>query len=267
MKPMGRVLTIAGSDPSGGAGIQADIKTITALGGYATSAITTLTVQDTQKVYKVYPTPAEAVAEQIKAVLQDVGADAIKTGMLYSAEIITAIADTLDECCYDGPLVLDPVMVSTSGDRLLDEAAVDVMIERLFSRTSLITPNIPEVAVLTGTSISCEDDMIAAGEALIKLGAEAALLKGGHMDSERIVDVLVAKGTGPLRIEVDKIDTRHTHGTGCTTASAIATLLAQGKSLEQAFSGAHAFVRRAIERAPGFGAGHGPLGHAVAGAS
>lgn len=262
-----RVLTIAGSDPSGGAGIQADIKTITALKGYAASAITTLTVQDTTKVYDVYPTPAEGVAAQIRAVLLDVGADAVKTGMLYSAEIIGAIADTLDECAYEGPLVLDPVMVSSSGDRLLNEDAVELMKERLFPRATVVTPNLPEIEVLIGMPALSEADMIEAGDAILNMGVGAVLLKGGHLEADRIVDILYQRGVAPVRIETDKLKTRHTHGTGCTTASALATFLAKGNTLEEAFKAAHAYVQRAIRMAPGFGAGHGPLGHALAGDS
>lgn len=264
---MGRVLTVAGSDPSGGAGIQADIKTITALQGYAAAAITTLTVQDTKKVYDVYPTPADGVSAQIRAVLLDVGVDAIKTGMLYSSEIIEAIANTLDECAFSGPLVLDPVMVSSSGDRLLNEDAVALMKERLFPRTTLLTPNLPELEVLTDIPVAGEADMIMAGDAILEMGVNAVLLKGGHLEAARIVDILYQRGAAPVRIETDKVDTRHTHGTGCTTASAVATLLAQGKTLEKAFKGAHAYVQRAIRLAPGYGAGHGPLGHALAGDS
>jgi hydroxymethylpyrimidine/phosphomethylpyrimidine kinase len=263
----GRVLVIAGSDPSGGAGIQADIKTITALKGYAATAITTLTVQDTKGVYGVYPTPALGVAEQVHVVLKDIGADCIKTGMLYSAEIIAAVADELDACNHRGHLVLDPVMVASSGDRLLNEDAVEQMVERLFVRASVVTPNIPELEALTGLSVGSEADMLKAGDKILDMGAKAVLLKGGHMHGDKFVDILHTGQGGPVRIEVTRLDTRHTHGTGCTTASALATLLAQGLPLDEAFSKAHAYVQRAIRLAPGFGAGHGPLGHALAGES
>lgn len=259
----GRVLVVAGSDPSGGAGIQADIKTITALGGYAATAITALTIQNTQGVTDVLPVSADIVASQMKAVLSDVGADVIKTGMLHDIGIIEAFVDTLNATQYDGAVVVDPVMVATSGDHLLEDDAIDSLISELLPLATLVTPNIPEAAVLTGLEITTIDDMHKAGEALLKMGSDAVLIKGGHLPADVLVDILLTKDGEEMQIESSRLHTNHTHGTGCTLASAIATGLACGESMELAFSHGHAFVRAAIEKAPGFGKGNGPLGHAA----
>ena len=260
----GRVLIVAGSDPSGGAGIQADIKTVTALGGYAAAAITAITVQNTVTVKDVMPVAGSFVAAQMRAVLEDVGADCIKTGMLNNAEVIASITEELTDIGFAGPVIVDPVMVASSGRTLMAEDAIELLKSKLIPKATLLTPNLPEAELLTGLKIETVADMDDAGQAILKLGAEAVLMKGGHLDSEMLTDLLLTTAGERFVIETKKIDTRNTHGTGCTTASAIATFMAKGQTLEQAFRGAHAFVQKAIELAPGFGSGHGPLGHAEA---
>lgn len=258
----GRVLSVAGSDSGGGAGIQADIKTITALRGYGATAITALTAQNTLGVQEVLAVPAAFVAAQMRAVLDDIGADAIKTGMLGDAGIITAVADVL-AARPPIALVVDPVMVAKGGARLLDPNAIDVLRARLFSRASLITPNLPEAEALLGMRIGDEASMLQAGQALAAQSGAAVLMKGGHAPGDSVVDLLIAPA-GVWRFEDARQPGRHTHGTGCTLASAIATRLAQGADLLTAVSDARQFVQAAIAAAPGLGGGHGPLNHAVA---
>jgi hydroxymethylpyrimidine/phosphomethylpyrimidine kinase len=258
MPKLPRVLAIAGSDSGGGAGIQADIKTITALGGFATTAITAITAQNTLGVTAIETLSAGMVTAQIQAVLSDIGTDAIKTGMLANAEIIAAIADALT--ATSAPLVLDPVMIATSGARLIDPSALDQLAGRLFARAHVITPNIPEAEALTGLIIHDRASMLAAATNLLALGPQAVLIKGGHLPGEHVIDLLL-NHDGARWFEDPKIDTRHTHGTGCTLASAIATGVAQGMLLFDAVARARHYVRRAIETAPGFGHGHGPLNH------
>ncbi|MBL4790510.1 MAG: bifunctional hydroxymethylpyrimidine kinase/phosphomethylpyrimidine kinase [Kordiimonadaceae bacterium] len=261
----GRVLIVAGSDPSGGAGIQADIKTVTALGGYAAAAITALTVQNTVTVKDVMPVAGSFVAAQMRAVLEDVGADCIKTGMLNNVDVIASIVETLTKVNFAGPVIIDPVMVASSGRILMADDALELLKSDLIPKATLLTPNLPEAELLTGLKIETVADMEAAAKTILKLGAKAVLVKGGHLDSELLTDLLLTAEGERFVIETKKIDTRNTHGTGCTTASAIATFMAKGQALEQAFRAAHAFVQVAIKLAPGFGAGHGPLGHAEAG--
>lgn len=256
----GRILIIAGSDSGGGAGIQADIKTVTALGGYAATAITALTVQDTVTVHDVHDVPAHIVAEQIRVVLQDIGADAVKTGMLHRADIIHAVADALAAHAPDIPLVVDPVMVAKGGARLLQPDAAEALRTRLIPRAAVITPNLPEAEVLSGLKVAVEADMPAAAAWLLQLGPRAVLLKGGHLPGTKLVDLL-AHGGQIDRFENSRIDSTSTHGTGCTLASGIATGLAFGLPLKEAVMQARAYVRKAIETAPGFGKGHGPLNH------
>lgn len=257
----GRVLIIAGSDSGGGAGIQADIKTVTALGGYAMTAITALTAQDTRTVHAIHDVPAEFIALQLRIVLEDLGADAVKTGMLHRADIIDAVVDALDRHAPDVPLVVDPVMVAKGGAALLQPAAADALRKRLIPRATVITPNLPEAEVLSGLTVAVESDMAPASEQLLQLGPQAVLLKGGHLPGEDLVDLL-RDSRGAQRYQDRRIDTTSTHGTGCTLASAIATGLAFGLSLRDAVAQARAYVRKAIETAPGFGHGHGPLNHA-----
>jgi len=255
----GRVLVIAGSDSGGGAGIQADIKTITALGGYAATAITAVTVQNTLGVTGVHPIPLEVIAAQARAVLDDIGADAIKTGMLGDAAVVETVAAAIDHA-GEVPVVVDPVMVAKGGAPLLAEAAIGAVKALMIPRAALLTPNAPEAAALTGLTVETTDDLRRAGEALLGLGAKAVLMKGGHVAGERVVDVLMTVA-GETTFEGERIETRHTHGTGCTLASACATGLAQGLALEEAVARAWNYVHEAMLRAPGFGAGHGPLDH------
>ena len=248
----GRVLVVAGSDSGGGAGIQADIKTVTAL-----------TAQNTRGVAGVHAVPPDFVARQIQVTLEDLGADAVKTGMLGDAATVQAVADALDELAADVPWVIDPVMVAKGGGRLLRQDAIGILLARLVAKAAVVTPNLPEAAQLTGLTVETTDHMESAGRALLELGAKAALVKGGHLKGQRVVDVLVT-GQGTQRFESPRIDTRHTHGTGCTLASAVACSLAQGIGVEDAVRRARDFVLGAIRAAPGFGSGHGPLNHAHA---
>jgi hydroxymethylpyrimidine/phosphomethylpyrimidine kinase len=256
----GRVLAIAGSDSGGGAGIQADIKTIAALGGYAATAITALTAQDTLGVHEVLAVPPAFVARQIAVVLGDIGADAVKTGMLGDAATIEAVCDALAGCV--APLVVDPVMVAKGGARLLSSGAVAVLIARLLPLAAVVTPNLPEAEALTGLPIDDLAGMQRATEALLRMGAPAVLLKGGHLRGNTLTDLL-ATGAETEAFAAPRIASRHTHGTGCTLASAVATGLAQGMTLRDAVLRARAYVRAAIAGAPGYGGGHGPLNHGV----
>jgi hydroxymethylpyrimidine/phosphomethylpyrimidine kinase len=257
----GRVLVIAGSDSGGGAGIQADIKTITALGGYAATAITALTAQDTCGVHEVLPVPPAFVARQMRLVLGDIGADALKTGMLVSAPVIMAVAEVIEDSARDLPLVLDPVMVATSGDELLDMEAALALKTRLFPQARLLTPNIPEAEALTGLTIDSREAMERAALALLAMGPQAVLLKGGHGTGTQVLNVLAEQGRILAVSARERLEGRHSHGTGCTLASAIAIGLAQGLTLAAAVDRAERYVHEAIRAAPGFGAGCGPLDH------
>lgn len=258
----GRVLIVAGSDSGGGAGIQADIKTVTALGGYAATAITALTAQDTRTVHAVHAVPADFVAEQMRVVLADIGADCIKTGMIHSAPIIEAVAHAAAGYGEGIPLVVDPVLVAKGGASLLEASAMRALGTTLIGRADLVTPNIPEAERLTGLTIATVDDMARAAERIRELGPKAVLVKGGHLSSDEITDLLSHTG-GIERFHARRIESRHTHGTGCTLASAIATGLAQGMGLVDAVTRARRYLRSAIEAAPGYGAGHGPVNHGV----
>jgi len=258
---IGRVLIIAGSDSGGGAGIQADIKTVTALGGYAATAITAVTVQDTLGVHGVHPIPLEVIDAQARVVLEDIGADAIKTGMLASVETVELVARLLDDPAKAVPAVIDPVMVAKGGHSLLEDAAVMAVRSLLVPRAALLTPNAPEAEALTGIAVADVDGQRRAGEALLRMGTAAVLMKGGHVDGETVIDLLITP-TGETTFEGPRIDTRSTHGTGCTLASACAAGIAQGLRLEDAVARAWAYVAEAIRRAPGLGRGHGPLDHA-----
>jgi hydroxymethylpyrimidine/phosphomethylpyrimidine kinase len=258
MRPLGRVLIIAGSDSGGGAGLQADLKTVTALGGYAATAVTAVTVQNTLGVTGVHPIPPEVVAAQARAVLSDIGADAIKTGMLGEAAMVALVGQLLDEAGL--PVVVDPVMVAKGGAALLAPDAVAAVRDLLVPRAALLTPNAPEAEALTGLACASTDDLRRAGEALLAAGARAVLMKGGHVPGPRVVDLLMTPD-GETAFEGERIASRHTHGTGCTLASACAAGLAQGLTLTAAVARAWDYVHEAILRAPGFGAGHGPLDH------
>jgi len=256
----GRVLIVAGSDSGGGAGIQADVKTITMLGSYAATAITAITAQNTLGVSGVHVVPNEMIRDQIVSVITDIGADVIKTGMLVDKKVMICVADALKEHARDVPRVVDPVMVAKGGAPLMQEDAVEVLKERLITRDTLLTPNIPEAEVLIGRKIQSVDDMKAAATALSALGARAVLIKGGHLEGDRLIDILLDEGDFTLW-ETQRIQTRHTHGTGCTLASGIAAYLAQGHTIREAVDSARAFVLKAIDSAPGFGEGQGPLNH------
>ena len=257
--PRGRVLIIAGSDSGGGAGIQADVKTVTALGGYAATAITAVTVQNTLGVSGVHPIPLGVVEAQATAVLDDIGADAIKTGMLATAETVRLAARLIGHAGV--PAVVDPVMVAKGGASLLAEDAVEAVRSVLAPRAALLTPNAPEAEALTGVEVASLDGQRRAGEALLKLGCQAVLMKGGHVAGDVVVDLLLTPD-GETLFEARRIDTRHTHGTGCTLASACAVGLAQGLTLIEAVARARDYTLEAIRRAPGLGGGHGPLDHA-----
>jgi hydroxymethylpyrimidine/phosphomethylpyrimidine kinase len=259
IQAQGRVLIIAGSDSGGGAGVQADIKTVTMLGGYAATAITAITVQNTLGVQDVLKLPAELVTAQARAVLDDIGADAFKTGMLARRATVEAVADLLE--AYPGiPAVIDPVMIAKGGQALLSKGALDALINRLLPRADLLTPNAPEAEALTGVAVTNLDSQRRAAEALLAMGARAVLLKGGHIPGKQVIDLLATPG-GETLLEGPRLDTPHTHGTGCTLASACATGLAQGLSLAEAVARAWAYTAEAIRRAPGLGGGHGPLDH------
>jgi hydroxymethylpyrimidine/phosphomethylpyrimidine kinase len=253
-----RILIIAGSDSSGGAGIQADIKTATALGVYAMTAVTAVTVQDTTGVHAIHPIPSDIVRDQILACLNDIGADAIKTGMLGSAEMIKTVADTLSKHAKNVPLVIDPVMASTSGTQFLDDRAIEALKAHLLPLAMLVTPNIPEFAELTDADLADDAPPI---RALEHARIRAVLVKGGHDEGEEAIDTLIGSDGTVGEFRSPRIETRHTHGTGCTLSTAIACGLGEGMSLKDAVERAHVFVHEALRTAPGFGRGHGPLNH------
>ena len=260
-EPQGRVLVIAGSDSGGGAGIQADIKAVTAMGGFAATAVTAITVQNTLGVSAIHPVPLDIIRGQIETVLSDIGADVVKIGMLGSVEVVDLVADCLAACDLPIPLVLDPVMIATSGDALVDDGTETAIRDRLLPMASLITPNIPEAEALTGLEIGDVTAQLEAANRLVEMGARAALVKGGHLKGEAVTDVLVST-RGMELMERPRLPGRNTHGTGCTLASAIAGLLADGAALPDAVRRAGDYLHEAIARAPGFGAGHGPVNHA-----
>jgi hydroxymethylpyrimidine/phosphomethylpyrimidine kinase len=258
----GRVLIVAGSDSGGGAGIQADIKTVTALGGYAATAITAITVQDTQEVHAIHEVPPEIVRRQMEVVLDDIGADAIKTGMLHREAVLTTVADVLAAHRNGRPVVVDPVMVAKGGAPLLDPDTIALLRQRLLPLATVLTPNLPEAALLADMEITDEASVREAGRRLLASGPRAVLMKGGHDQGLQVRDLLMQRDADDRLFVSPRIDTRHTHGTGCTLASAIATRLAQGADIESAVSDARDYVLTAIRTAPGFGKGHGPLNHA-----
>jgi hydroxymethylpyrimidine/phosphomethylpyrimidine kinase len=256
----GRVLIVAGSDSGGGAGIQADIKTVTMLGAFAATAITALTAQNTEGVFGVLPIDPAFIRQQMEVVLDDIGADAIKTGMLHDAPVIETVTAVLEERAPSVPLVLDPVMVAKGGTPLIQTDAIETLKRRLAPRAAVLTPNLPEAEILCRQKISDLAAMREAARALLDLGCRAVLLKGGHLPGDTVHDLL-ATASGIREWQSRRIDSRHTHGTGCTLASAIAAGLAQGLGVETAVERARDYVQRAIAAAPGFGRGHGPLDH------
>jgi hydroxymethylpyrimidine/phosphomethylpyrimidine kinase len=257
-----RVLTIAGSDSGGGAGIQADLKTFAALGCYGMTAITAITAQNTMGVRAIHGIPASILKAQIEAVVDDIGVDAVKIGMLHSPEIVDVVAWAIDHYRLD-KVVLDPVMVATSGDTLVDQDTVAVLVRELFPRCAVVTPNLDEAALLLKHSIGGVDELDAAADDLLKLGAKAALLKGGHLAGDEVVDVLAVPGAKHLHLQSARIASRNVHGTGCTLSSAIAACLALGHDLEAAVQLARAYILNAIAAGATVrtGQGHGPLNH------
>ncbi|MEM8819871.1 MAG: bifunctional hydroxymethylpyrimidine kinase/phosphomethylpyrimidine kinase [Pseudomonadota bacterium] len=260
------ILSIAGSDPSGGAGIQADLKAIAANGGHGMAALTALTAQNTQEVRGVHLVPTDFVRAQIETVFADVRVDAVKLGMLATAEIAAAVADALEAEAARGnrpPVVLDPVMVASSGARLLDDAAVSTIIERLMPLATIVTPNLWELEVLTRLPKAQDRAQMAeAAEALLANGAPAVFAKGGHLKTDESPDLLLASGE-TVWLDAPRVATRNTHGTGCTTASSIATYLGHGRSLRAAVEAAKAYIAGAIAKADTLqvGQGHGPVHH------
>lgn len=256
----GRVLILAGSDSGGGAGIQADIKAVTMLGGFAATAITAITIQNTLGVHGVHPVPLDVIEAQAKVVLDDIGADALKTGMLGSVEVVETVAALIDYAAGI-PAVVDPVMIAKGGSPLLAETAVEAVRRLMIPRAFLLTPNAPEAEALTGLEVADLDGQRRAGEALLKMGAQAVLMKGGHVPGEMVIDLLLTADSETV-LESERVMSRHTHGTGCTLASACAAGIAKGLPLPIAVAEGWAYVAEAIRRAPGLGQGHGPLDHA-----
>ena len=258
MKPA-RVLIIAGSDSGGGAGIQADIKTVTMFGGFAMTAITAITAQNTAGVDEVMTVPADMVLKQIDAVVDDIGVDAVKIGMIGTAKTAAALADRLAE--IEAPIVFDPVMIATSGSRLADAATIAAF-ERLLGIATLATPNLPELEVLAGRRMRGEDDIVDAALSIHRRHGCAVLAKGGHGSGAVVTDLLARDGT-VVRRDTPRLNSADTHGTGCTLASAAAAGLGAGLPLDRAVQEALLFVQAALRAAPGFGEGHGPIGHTL----
>jgi hydroxymethylpyrimidine/phosphomethylpyrimidine kinase len=258
-----RVLTIAGSDSGGGAGIQADLKTFAALGCYGMSAVTALTAQNTRGVSAIHPVPPDFAAAQIAAVLEDIGADAVKIGMLFSADLIHAVAGELTRFGA-GRIVLDPVMVAQSGDRLLRDDAVEAMTAALMPLADVVTPNIPEAEVLLGRPLRGPDELRAAARELARHGSRSVLVKGGHLEGKASTDHLYLAGEERfVELSAERIASRNTHGTGCTLSAAIAAHLARGMGIEEAVRAAKEYISRAIDAGAGYslGRGHGPVHH------
>ncbi len=261
MQPKSRVLIIAGSDSSGGAGIQADIKTITALGSYAMTAVTAVTAQDTKGVKKITPISTKNVQKQITMVLDDIGSDAVKIGMLHNSSIVKCVYSILKKYKLKN-IVLDPVMVAKGGAKLINNSSIVYLKKLLLPLSNIITPNIPEAEILTGYSISSKEDMIKAAKKIISMGSKNVLLKGGHLKNKMIFDILASK-KGIRIFSKKKIKTKNTHGTGCTLSSALATCLSQKKNVLKSCKISLKYVDQAIVSAPGYGKGFGPLNHLV----
>ena len=259
MKPRSKILIIAGSDSSGGAGIQADIKTVTALGSYAMTAITAVTVQNTTGVKSILPITPKKISDQIEFTSKDIKPDAIKIGMLHSAEVIKSVIRSLDLIKVK-KIILDPVMIAKGGAKLIDDKAVDLLKNELIKKVTLITPNIPEAEILTNSKIKTKEDMILAASILINLGAKNVFIKGGHLDSKVVQDIFINKKEIML-IKNKRITTRNTHGTGCTLSSAISTFFACGKTLKRSCELATKYVNNSIRFNLSYGKGHGPINH------
>jgi hydroxymethylpyrimidine/phosphomethylpyrimidine kinase len=259
LKPKSKILIIAGSDSSGGAGIQADIKTVTALGSYAMTAITAVTIQNTTGVKSIVPIEAKEISSQIEFTSKDIKPDAIKIGMLHSAEVIKSVVRSLNLIKVK-KIVLDPVMIAKGGAKLIDDKAIKLLKNELIKKVSLITPNIPEAEILTDTKIKTKEDMIYAASILIKLGAKNVFIKGGHMQSKIVQDVFV-NNNEIMIIKNKRITTSNTHGTGCTLSSAITTFFSCGKTLKKSCELATKYVNNSIRSNLNIGKGHGPINH------
>ena len=259
MKPKSKILVIAGSDSSGGAGVQADIKTTTTLGSYAMTALTAVTVQNTTGVKAVIPIKPKEIEKQILFTCKDIKPNGVKIGMLHSSEVIKSVAKALNKV-NTSKIVLDPVMVAKGGARLIDKSAIKTLKNKLLKKAYLITPNIPEAEVLTKTKIKSLQDMIFAGNILLKFGVKNVLLKGGHRSSKYVEDVLLNKKEIKI-FKNKKIKTRNTHGTGCALSSAITTFLSCGKPLKRSCELGIRYVNHAIGSSPNYGKGHGPINH------
>ncbi len=259
MKPKSKVLIIAGSDSSGGAGIQADIKTVSVLGSYAMTAITAITSQNTTGVISILPVPAKEISKQIEFTSKDIRPDAIKIGMLHSARVINSVLKSLKKIKVK-KIILDPVMVAKGGTKLINDHSVEILKFKLIKKVSLITPNIPEAEILTKKKINNVEDMIDSGNILLKLGAKNVLVKGGHLNSRIIKDVFLNKKE-IFVYKNRKIISNNTHGTGCTLSSAIATYYSCGKTLKKSCEMAIKYVNQAIGTSPKYGKGHGPINH------
>lgn len=257
-----RVLTIAGSDSGGGAGIQADLKTMSALGCFGMSAITALTAQNTTGVRAIHAVPPQMLTDQIDAVVEDIGVDAVKIGMLHAPDIVAAVASAIDKHQLRR-VVLDPVMVATSGAVLIDNPAISALVEQLFPRVDIITPNLDEASLLVGRTLQSEQDMQQAAHQLQEMGAAAVLLKGGHLQGDTVSDLFLSREGQPQWLRAPRIHSHNTHGTGCTLSSAIASHLALGHSLTEAIAQAHRYIRQALQSGAAVRTGHGsgPLNH------
>ncbi len=259
MKIKSKVLIIAGSDSSGGAGIQADIKTVTSLGSYAMTAITAITSQNTTGVMSISKVPIKEIKNQIEFTSKDIKPDVIKIGMLHSNQVIRTILSSLNKLKIQ-KIILDPVMVAKGGTKLIDDKSIEMIKSKLINKVSLITPNIPEAQILTKTNINTTNDMIIAGRKLLKIGAKNVLIKGGHLNSKYVFDIFINKKEFKI-FKSKRINSKNTHGTGCTLSSAIATYFSCGKTLKKSCSMAINYVNHSIKAGPKFGRGHGPINH------
>ena len=259
MKPRSKILIIAGSDSSGGAGIQADVKTVTSLGSYAMTAITAITSQNTKGVVSISTVSSKEISRQIEYTSKDIKPDAIKIGMLHSVEVINSVIKSLKKIKVK-KIILDPVMVAKGGTKLIDNQSINILKNKLLKKVTLITPNIPEAEILTKIKINSEKDMINAAKILFSLGAKNILIKGGHLKSKNIKDILFSKYK-KIIFNNKKIPTKNTHGTGCTLSSAIATYYSCGKTLNKSCEMAIKYVNHAIRTGPKYGKGHGPINH------
>ena len=259
MKPKSKVLIIAGSDSSGGAGIQADIKTVTALGSYAMTAITAITAQNTTGVKSIIPINSQDILNQIIFTSRDIKPDAIKIGMLHSSKVINSVINALNKIKIS-KIILDPVMIAKSGARLIDNKAINILKNKLIKKVSLITPNIPEAEVLTNTKINSTNDVIYAANILLNKGAKNILVKGGHLNTSFVQDIFVNKNE-VIIFKNKKITTKNTHGTGCTLSSAITTFYSCGKTLKKSCELGIKYVNNAIGSKLNYGKGHGPINH------